>query len=187
MRRRRRPAIRRMGAMKSQQVGPAAQKLLRRGHQLLEKGEHTRAAEIFERLARGAEDRGMLRHAPNLYLQAARANLLSGKQKEGTDLIYCGLNILAGGKRWPALARAGRRVITEIEELGHQELAGEISKWLSSNLPKPLESYPQTQPQKAQLPLKCPSCGGALRPDEVEYLDSTTGECPYCGSAIRGN
>jgi len=187
MRRRRRPAIRRMGAMKAQQVGPAAQKLLRRGHQLLENGDHSGAAQIFERLARGAEDRGMLRHAPNLYLQAARANLLSGKQKEGGDLIYCGLNIFATNKHWPALARAGSRVTIELKQLGHQELAGEISKWLSNNLPEPLESYPKTQPQKAQLPLKCPSCGGALRPDEIEYLDSTTGECPYCGSSVRGN
>jgi len=187
MRRRRRPAIRRVRTLKSQQVGPAAQKMLRRGHQLMEKGDHSSAAEIFERLARGAEDRGMLRHAPNLYLQAARANLLSGNEVKGADLINSGLNIFVRAQRWPALARAGRRIMAELEQFGHQEIAQEISEWLSSNLPEPLESYPKSHQQKARLPLKCPSCGGALRPDEVEYLDSTTGECPYCGSAVRGN
>ena len=32
----------------------------------------------------------------------------------------------------------------------------------------------------------CPSCGAAVRPDEVEWLDYVTAECAYCGSPVRG-
>jgi len=187
MRRRRRPAIRRAGVNKAQQVGAAAQQILRRAHRLMEKGDHKGAAAIFERLARGAEDRGMLRHAPNLYLQAARANLLSGNEKKGKDLLYLGLKIFAQTEHWPALARAGKRSLTDLQQQGYQEIADEISEWLTKTLPEPIDSYQQAPSNKAQLPLKCSNCGGALRPDEVEYLDATTGECPYCGSAVRGD
>jgi hypothetical protein len=35
------------------------------------------------------------------------------------------------------------------------------------------------------LPTHCPSCGAALRPDEIEWLDESTAECAYCGSPVR--
>jgi hypothetical protein len=165
---------------------PAAQRMLRRAHQLMEQGNHKDAAEIFERLARGAEDRGMMKHAPHLYMQAGRANLLCGNEKKGQDLLNHGMQILAKAQRWPALARSGKRIVDELKQLGHPEMADEISVWLTATLPEPLESYQQVVQPNKQLPLKCPNCGGALRPDEVEYLDASTGECPYCGSAVRG-
>jgi DNA-directed RNA polymerase subunit RPC12/RpoP len=153
----------------------------------MEKGEHSGAADIFERLARVTADRGMLRHAPNLYLQAARSRLMAGATKPGSDLINQGLAIFAKAKRWPALARAGQRVVIELQNFGHPEMADDILMWLESTLPEPLERYKQTRCLTVNLPLKCPYCGGALRPDDVEMLDQVTGECPYCGSAIRGN
>jgi hypothetical protein len=153
----------------------------------MENGDHKRAAEIFERLARGAESRGILKHASSLYLQAGRAHLLSGQEKRGKDFLTQGLDIIAKAQRWPALARVGKRVIHDLESHGFQNIADEFSSWLATTLPEPIESYKPGQFHKVQLPLKCPSCGGALRPDEVEYLDATTGECPFCGSAVRGD
>jgi len=186
MRRRRRPALRRLRPQSSGNINPSAQKFLKRAHQLMENGDHTDAANIFERLARGAEDKGMLRHAPNLYLQAARANLLSGDIKSGTDLVNHGLGIFAKTQRWPALARSGNRVLDELNNLGYPKIAEEVSIWLTTTLPEPLESYQKLQNKNVQFPLKCPYCGGTLRPDEIEIVDNNTGECPYCGSAVRG-
>jgi hypothetical protein len=186
MRRRRRPALRRSRSQNSRNINPNAQKFLKRAHQLMENGNHSDASNIFERLARGAEDKGMLRHAPNLYLQAARANLLSGDIKKGADLVNHGLGIFAKTQRWPALARAGNRVVGELNNLGYPEISEEISKWLTATLPESLESYQQLQDKNVKFPLKCPYCGGTLRLDEIERIDNTTGECPYCGSAVRG-
>jgi len=162
-------------------------KRLRRAHHLLEIGDHASAATIFEQLARGAHDRGRLHHAPNLYLQAARANILAGNTEQGKELIILGLGILVDGKRWPQLHRLGNRVVYELGQLGQPDMATEFEKWLTKTLPADHLDKPQQQAtaRRRQMPLKCPFCGGVLRPDEVEMLDTETGECPYCGSAIR--
>ena len=37
------------------------------------------------------------------------------------------------------------------------------------------------------LPTKCPSCGAAVRSNEVKWLDDITAECNYCKSPIRAS
>ena len=169
------------------QIAQGPRRQLWRAHQLLESGHHDEAANIFEHLARAAHDRGLIRHTPNLYLQAARANILAGRLEKGKALIFEGLEIFNQTQRWSALARSGQRIVDELHQLGYGDIATEVEQWLAKTLPESLESYIQTsQKSAAPLPLKCPSCGGALRPGEVEMLDQFTGECPYCGSAVRG-
>ena len=166
-------------------MGPI--KLLQRAHRMMENGEHAGAARIFENLARKAEDRGRLRYAPHFYLQAGRTNILCGQIQPGADLLKHGLALLAKSEQWSVLARSASRVMDELQKLGHPGISVEINNWLSSSLPEPLENYNQlSQPAAAPLPLKCPKCGGALWPGEVEMIDEAAGECPYCGSAIRG-
>jgi hypothetical protein len=169
------------------QINNGPRRQLHRAHQLMESGHHADAAFIFERLARGAHDRGFLRHVPFLYLQAARANLLAGNPENGKSLLFESLNIFAAAQRWPALARTGQRVIEELRQLGYEPIAEEIDQWLAKTLPESLESYTEGQKLLPSLPIKCPFCGGVLRPGEIEMLDQITGECPYCGSAVRGD
>jgi hypothetical protein len=153
---------------------------------MMENGNHAGAAKLFKRLGRGAEDFGKMRLAPNLYLQAGRADILGGEPKQGEALIIHGLTILAKAQRWSALAGTGQIVLTELQQLSRLEIRDHISKWLAATLPEPIDSYQPRYPQAIHFPLKCPFCGGALRPGEVEILDEITGECPYCGSALRG-
>jgi DNA-directed RNA polymerase subunit RPC12/RpoP len=162
-------------------------KMLQRAHRLMEVGDHTNAAVIFERLARGAHDRGILKTAPYLYLQAARANLLAGKTDRGVGMIYQGLETLAESQRWLALQRAGRRSVEELTVWGLSIQATELAGWLKETLPKDAleERLDQVQPRRGQLPLKCSNCGGTLRSDEVEWIDRDTAACPYCGSTIQ--
>lgn len=187
MRRGKRPVHRRMHPSGQRSFIPRPQRLLRRAHHMMENGEHAGAAKIFESLAQSAHDRGILKYAPNLYLQAARAQLLSGDIEQGQYHIFESLKILANQKRWSTLARASQRILRELNQLGHPELAEKVSNWLSNTLPEPIESYSLLNEEPINLPLKCPNCGGTLIPNEIEMLDKTTGECPYCGSPIRGN
>ena len=173
-------------------VGPLpehnrAHRALQRAHRSMENADYANAAEIFERLARGAHDRGILRQAPRLYMQAGRAHMLAGNTEQGADLLRQGLSIFAGAQRWGHLHQAGSRVVDELEQWGHTDLAKEFSDWLKETLPEKPETYQHAGMQKSrpQLPIHCPSCGGPIHADDVEWLDATTAECPYCGSGMR--
>jgi len=153
----------------------------------MENADYANAADIFERLARGAHDRGILRQAPRLYLQAGRAHMLAGNTDQGVDLLRQGLNIIAGAQRWSQLHQVGSRVVDELEQWGHSDVAQEFDTWLKGVLPEKPETYQSAGRLKGkpQLPIHCPSCGGPIRSDDVEWLDANTAECPYCGSGVR--
>jgi len=164
-----------------------AMRQLRQAHRHMEKAEFDSAAAIFETLARNAYDRGILRHAPRLYLQAGKAHILAGHQDQGQDALKRGLDILAETERWPALDQAGQRVIDELESWGYDEIAEGFKSWLKETLPddEDVSQRPARALRRPALPLKCPTCGGPLRPDEVEWLDHVTAACPYCGGSMR--
>lgn len=166
-----------------------AHKELERAHHLMERGKYANAAELFERLARAAYDKGILRQAPRLFLQAGKANILAGDLQQGEEMLRQGLEILATSQKWQILNNAGSRVIDELEQWGQSDLARKFEKWLEETLPGGSDNYPQARgsirEQRPPLPLTCPSCGGPIRPDDVEWLDARTAECPYCGGGLR--
>ena len=152
---------------------------------MMEIGQHKDAAKIFERLARDAEDRGRSKVAHNLYFQAGRASLLAG-EAGGAELLEHGLAVLAGKSLWPTLARACHRIFRELEQLGYPELLSSLSEWSTTVLPNPISHYLVIGNTNANLPLKCPDCAGVLHPGDIEMLDETYAECPFCGSTIQG-
>jgi hypothetical protein len=168
-----------------QQIPDSGKKLLRRAHQMLEVGKHTDAANIFENLARKAEDQGLLWHSPFIYLQAGRANLLSGNLDSGINVILHGLSILRREQRWSELARSGNRVVDDLQNFGFSTFSEEVTEFLSATLPNNLNDQPDTAQTNLQLPLRCPDCYGVLWPAEVIQTDVETIECQYCGTVIN--
>ncbi len=163
--------------------------MLFKAHQLFEQGDYLAAAEIFERLAIGASNRNMLQRAPTLFLQAARANLKAKRLPQTESLLMKGLQILATTQRWKALHHVGNLAITELKQAGQQDMAMKVEHWLTEQLEgKNFEAHtaPSAEPgaKPAKLPEKCPYCGASLKPNEVEWLDTETVECLYCGSAV---
>jgi hypothetical protein len=156
-----------------------------RAHQMMESGNYQGAAEQFEAIARIAESRGGPR-VPQLHLQAGRARLLAGQNETGLAHVKHGLSLLAQRGDWPHLHRAGNRALAELNQRGLTAEAEEISDFLKANLPGDFVPPRNITPaKKPVLPTHCPSCGGALRPDEVDWLDEDTAECAYCGSPVR--
>jgi len=180
----RRP-LRRPHRLRHHPSSTPAQRMLQRAHRSMELGEHANAAALFEQLAREAHDRNRLRQAPRLYLQAARGYILAGDLRLADAQLWIGLRILAKQKNWLQLHIIGQRIIHELEEWGHQQLAQNVKIWLSDTLPNKNLPVQHEQITHGLLPVKCPSCGGAILSDEVDWLDNNTGECPYCGSAVR--
>ncbi len=147
-----------------------------------DKGEYGRAGELFEQIAEKAAARGGPR-APIFYLQAGRARILAGQTALGMPSLERGLELFAQRGQLPRLHQAGTRVVSELNERGLKKEAAEIEAWLKAALP----SVPTfgASPRRPVLPTHCPSCGAAVRPDEVEWLDEVTAECAYCGSPVR--
>ena len=159
--------------------------ILQEANFVFEKGEYGRAAELFERIAQTADARGG-RRAPLFHLQAGRARILAGQTSLGMPSLRRGLELLAQRRQFPRLRGAGRRVIAELNAHGLQSEASEMETWLKSVLPSMPSSEMSERPsKKPALPTHCPSCGAAVQPDEVEWLDEVTGECAYCRSPLR--
>lgn len=157
---------------------------LRRANKLTENGDHINAAKIFERLAVAAHDRGIFRHAPMLYLQAAKAYVLGGEIEAGFPLAQKGLDLLAETEQWQRLSVTGNRAIKVLKDAGFSTEAGELQAWLDSTLAGRQFSPADAPAQPGHLPPKCPFCGATIRSDEVEWIDSRSAECTYCGSAV---
>ena len=162
----------------AQEVPP----ILQEANFVFDKGEYGRAGELFERIAKTADDRGG-RRAPIFHLQAGRARVLAGQTLLGMPSLRRGLELLAERQQFARLQQAGRRVVSELKERGLTKEAAEIEEWLQSVLPA--APYLEPPVKRPALPTHCPSCGAAMRPDEVEWLDEVTSECAYCGSPIR--
>lgn len=163
-------------------LAPEVPPILQEANFAFDKGEYGRAGELFKRLAETAFARGGPR-APLFYLKAGQARILAGQTALGIPLLRRGLEILAEREQFLRLQNTASRVIAELNERGLDKEASEIETWLKTRLPT--ESSLDASERRPVLSTHCPSCGGAVRPDEVEWLDESTAECAYCGSPIR--
>jgi hypothetical protein len=159
--------------------------MLQRANQLMAAGDYEGAAIAFKELAQGAENRFPQR-APFLYMEAGRAAILSGQTKIGVAHLRRGLTIFASQGRIPRMQAFGQRAIEELKSRSLNAEAEEIASLLNANLPKEISFEKSAPAKRPVLPTHCPSCGAAVRPDEVEWLDDVTAECAYCGSPVRG-
>lgn len=163
----------------AQEVPP----ILQEANFAFSKGEYGRAGELFERIAEGADARGGPR-APLFHLQAGRSRLYAGQTKLAMPSLKRGLELLAERQKIQRLHNAGRRVIAELNERGLKSEATDIEILLKTHLPS-MPAMEAVSAKKPILPTHCPSCGAAVKPDEVEWLDEITAECGYCGSPVR--
>ena len=170
-------------------VRPDVHPLLARANQLMAAGNFPAAAQAYEQLAFGAQQRGIPRDA-HLYLQAGRCRILAGQVEAGLTNLTQGLEIFARRGNLAQLKKSGELAIADLKQRNLTAEAAEIENLIVSSLPAGLSQAAETASpplvEKSRLlPTSCPSCGGPLRPGEVEWLDEATGECPYCGGAIR--
>jgi hypothetical protein len=159
---------------------------LRLAHKFMAAGNYAEAQEAFEFLAKRAEN-DFPERAPFLFLQAGQAAILGGQIKKGMAHLRSGLTLFASQQRYHRLAALGQQAVDELATRGLTDEAAEIREVVRNNLPTNVSSMPVVQQkEKPVLPTHCPSCGAALKPNDVEWLDDVTAECEYCGSPVRG-
>jgi hypothetical protein len=157
--------------------------ILQEANFAFDKGEYGRAGELFEKIAQTADARGGAR-APIFHLQAGRARVLAGQTKLGIPSLKRGLELFAQRGQMHKLYQAGTRVLTELKARGLTNEGAEMESFLKKLSPS-MSSMESTPAKRPILPTHCPSCGAALRSDEVEWLNEVTAECAYCGSLVR--
>jgi hypothetical protein len=165
---------------------PALLDRLSRAHGLFAAGRFAEAAALFEELGRKAQADGLPR-APRFLVQAARANWRAGKVEPGMDLLRTAVDLLASAGAVGILGQIVRISVSELNSLGLKKEAEVVRIYASQKAPG-WEMEPAREPAataKPVLPVRCPQCGGAIRPDEVDWIDDRTAECAYCGSPLR--
>ena len=186
--------IPRRAGMRRPPIG-RAERALHVAHQLLGTGHPEEAARIFNTLADGMDMRGMEIRAAMIRMQAAYAEALSNKSLQAVRSASMALDILSIANRPMKTASSTGRVIIVLRQKGHEKEAAELEAKVDALLEKAGSSRQQVMQQLAaargihhgELPAKCPSCGGSLLPDEVEWHDASTASCTYCGSAVKAS
>jgi DNA-directed RNA polymerase subunit RPC12/RpoP len=160
---------------------------LQRANRLMEIGDFVNAAFLYEKLARQVHDLGRSRQAAHLYIQAARARILASQVQPGLDVFQQGLSIFAQAGLWEAFERVGSRAVDELRQLDQPQAAQDLEHRLDAmrqNHPPSMTPAEMKESLHRALPLKCPSCGATVRPDEVEWIDEDRAACDYCGSLL---
>jgi len=169
-----------------------AEMALQRAHQLLNSSQPQEAAQLFHMLADGLDQKGMPVRAVMVRLQAAYAEALAGLVEQAVHSTNNALSHPVSANIPNRVANATQRVIDVFRQKGQTKEAGDLEKKVEELVNKAGFLQGQRFQLKAtesqhhgELPAKCPSCGGPLLPDEVEWHDAGTASCNYCGSAIK--
>ena len=164
---------------------PLVLQAVARANQLMADGKPGDAAQIFERLAQEAEQRGRTKPAANAHAQAAHA--------------------YTAAKNEPAAMTQARAALTEFIQLGMNQRAANfynnaiqtarVNGWASSANALQKEFGDKVKSlgtqvnlgstQRGRLPSKCPHCAAPARSDEVDWIDANSAECIYCGGVIQ--
>lgn len=171
-------------------IGPGAPARveLARARELFQQGDFGAAAPVFEQLARGAEQRGMLDAAGDLRLQLARCYLELSKPDLADDEARHALGLFLRARRPMKVRRLLPKVIAALEQHGRHAEAQELQAKAEQLLgPMPAGAGPTGLGRAgtpAALPGQCSNCGAPLKPSEVNWIGSRSAECPYCGSVV---
>jgi len=164
-------------------VGPRVRQALR----LLADGRYAEAGTLFGQLADRARDNGHHLRAAHLALQAGCAFLEAGDGEKAMLRSRQAVRQFIVGGRPGRAVRVLQQTITALRARGLDAQAAALEQDAQARLAEiglSLSSVPTEPPSPSQrhLPPACPQCGGPLRADEVEWIDSSSAECPYCGS-----
>jgi hypothetical protein len=160
----------------------------------MESGDYARAARIFGKEADKARDKGQFAAASRLALQCARAHLAGDNVEAALERAKQALQYMAQSGRPGRIPVALNRMVEHLRQRGYEAEADQLQREVEERLAEVGLSLKEFQTQtvstaerRGQLPGKCSTCAGPLNPNEVEWYDTHSAECPYCGSVVKAN
>lgn len=168
---------------------PGLRPLLRRARRRIERPIPAEAAATFEKEAQEAERQGMLDKAGDLHLEAARCYLQLDDIDRADDHGLKALQLFIQATRPGKVRRLVPRMMAVLHRKGYhdeaEKLRQEVDALLGALPGERAISWGERAIQRGSLPTKCPSCGGPVRSDEVNWIDSHSAECAYCGGIVK--
>jgi hypothetical protein len=166
-------------------VGPRVRQAIR----LLSDGRYGEAGALLGELADRARSNGHHLRAAHLGEQAGRAFLEAGHADQAALYARQAVQQFIAARRPGRAVRALQFAAAALRSRGFEAQASALEQDAQARLAEiglslasvPAEPTPQP---RGHLPPTCPQCGGPLRADQVDWVDSTSAECPYCGSGV---
>ena len=182
--RRRPPRWRRPIGFKPRPIRRALLQELKNAHRSFDSGRWEEAALQFENIATILERR-RLPQAPQLFVRAGRARLAFGDHAAGVSHLAHAINLFAQYGQIQRLHQIRPRILQSLRDLGLEREAVELDLTMHAVLDQQAtEASSPLSGSRIKFPPKCSSCGGTVRPDEMEIMEGRTGVCVYCGSII---
>ncbi len=170
-----------------------ARQALIRANELMSGSQFAEAAGIFGRLSDEAQQRGMPIRAADLSLQASRAHFAAGAVEAALDRASRALWLFVAGGRPGRIPIVLPRMTAALRQKGYEAQADRLEQEAARALEEAGISFGEamqratqlTSERRGTLPPRCEGCGAPLVPDEVEWHDAHTAECPYCGTLAK--
>jgi len=172
---------------------PRVRRALARANRLIADGQFAEAADIFGHLADKAKELGRPIHAAGLMIQAARAHLATDDADAAVKRAKQALLLFVHSGRVGRVPHLLAHTTEALRNKGYHAEADELERVVEEELGEmgfSLEEVTQRvtaeRPERlGTLPAQCAGCGAPLIPDEVEWHDAHTAECPYCGTVVK--
>ncbi|MBI5034210.1 MAG: hypothetical protein HZB51_27125 [Chloroflexi bacterium] len=166
-------------------ANPIVLQAVARANQLIANGKPEQAAQIFERLAQEAEQRGLVKPAANAHAQAAHAYTAAKNEQAALTHSRTALNQFLQLNLLERTPQFFVNITKRMRDNGWAAAADTLQKEFGDKVKALGGQGNIASTQRSRLPSKCPHCAAPARSDEVDWIDATSAECIYCGGVIQ--
>jgi hypothetical protein len=147
-------------------------------------GHFARAGMILAELARESEALERPKVAAELHCRAAHCFLDGGVEPSGLSQAQAALRVFGNLGLDERYQRFMTNILRKMQARGMHNAIGTLRAEFDGKVAARAD---QAAPvPNLRLPPACPQCGAPVRSDEVEWIDSHSVECNYCGAVVQG-
>jgi hypothetical protein len=147
---------------------------------LIQKSKFVQAGTILSQLARQSEAMERPRLAGDLHARAAHCLVEGDAEPTGLVEAQAALRVFNNTGNLPRFQRFLDHILRKMQAHHMTIAVGALhAEFGVSQIAQPAASGP------LRLPAACSQCGAPVRGDEVEWIDSSSAECTFCGAIIQ--